>query len=88
MAGVLGKRLDIQMIGRGIASNGQIKPAEKISGIELINTTNVTNSRRGVTEPSQMPHRQEASKKGSRSSNKCPALARVLTPCEVKLAPK
>ena len=47
IAHVLGLKSAIHSRGAGMASIGQIKPAKKMSGIELTRTTKVTSSRRG-----------------------------------------
>lgn len=47
IAQVLGLKSAIHNKGVGMASIGQIKPAKKMSGIELTRTTKVTSSRRG-----------------------------------------
>ena len=70
---MLGNSCDNQTIGDGIISTGQIKPALKISGIELINTTKVTNSRLGVTEPIQIPIAHELIKNGNINVKSSPA---------------
>ena len=61
---MLGNSCDNSTNHSGIISIGQIKPEEKISGIELINTTTVTSSLRGTNSPIKIPIKQLASKKG------------------------
>jgi hypothetical protein len=66
---VLGNSDVIQIIGLGIISSGQITPAENIRGIELKNTTNITNSRLGRIAPNHLPIKQLESKKGIKIAN-------------------
>ncbi|CSC24754.1 Uncharacterised protein [Vibrio cholerae] len=88
IAGVLGKHCASQTKGAGIISNGQINPAVKISGMELINTTKVTSSRLGVTAPNAIPTKLQANKNGKSKLMRSLGFAKVFTPCKSKLAPK